>query len=152
MQKMHFEIIIHGNPQDVWDAIVNSQKYRKWSSVFHQGSCFEGGWEKGDRIRFLTCNKNDEKEGMIAEIAESRKYSFISVKHLGYISGGVEDTSSEKVKQFAPAYENYTFTPIGDDTKFEVDTDIEEDYVEMFSELWPKALKKLKDVVESENH
>ena len=85
-------------------------KYRKWSSAFHPDSCFEGGWEKGDRIYFLTCNKSNEKEGMIAEIAESRKYSFISVKHLGYISGGVEDTSSEKVRQFAPAYENYTFT------------------------------------------
>jgi hypothetical protein len=148
MQKMHFKIIIHGKPQEVWDAVVDSQKYREWTSVFHPDSCFEGGWEKGNRICFLACSKNGEKEGMIAEIAESRKYSFISIKHLGYISGGVEDTISEKVKQFAPAYENYSFTPIGDNTKFEVDIDIEEDYVEMFSALWPKALKKLKETVE----
>ncbi len=149
MHKMHFEIIIHGNPQEVWDAVVDSQKYRKWSSVFHPDSCFEGGWEKGNRIRFLTCSKIDDREGVIAEIAENKKHTFISVKHVGIITGGVEDTSSEKVKQFTPAYENYSFTPIGDDTKFEVDTDIEEDYVEIFRELWPKALKKLKDTVES---
>lgn len=149
MQKMHFEITIHGIPQDVWNAIVDPQKYQQWTSAFHEGSCFEGGWEEGDSIHFLTINQEGKKEGMIAEIAKSKKYSFISIRHLGYISGGKEDTSSEKVKQWAPAYENYTFSQVEDNTKFEVDTDVEEDYVEMFSELWPKALKKLKETVES---
>ena len=48
-----------------------------------------------------------------------------------------------------PQHTKITLSQLGDDTKFEVDTDIEEDYVEMFSELWPKALKKLKDTVEN---
>ena len=68
---------------------------------------------------------------------------FISVKHLGYISGGVEDTSSERLDS-CPSIRKLHFLQLGDDTKFEVDTDIEEDYVEMFSELWPKALKSSK--------
>ncbi|HEX3020327.1 MAG TPA: hypothetical protein VHP36_08485 [Chitinispirillaceae bacterium] len=83
MQKMHFEITIHGNPKSVWDAIVDPQKYRNWTSAFHEGSYFEGGWEKGDKIRFITKNQKGEKEGMISEIAESKKYSFISIRHLG---------------------------------------------------------------------
>jgi hypothetical protein len=85
---------------------------------------------------------------MVAEIAESKKYSYISIRHLGYILDGREDTESEPVKQWAPAYENYTFSEMGKETRFEVDVDVEEQYLEMFREMWPKALEKLRVIAE----
>lgn len=47
---------------------------------------------------------------MTSEIAESRKPEFISIKHLGVVLAGKEDTTSEEAKKWAPAYENYTLT------------------------------------------
>ncbi len=85
---------------------------------------------------------------MFAEIAESKKPYFISIRHLGQILGGQEDTTSETAKKWAPAYENYTLTPSGDATKFEVDVDTDEEFSEMFRDVWPKALEKLKDIAE----
>jgi hypothetical protein len=85
---------------------------------------------------------------MTSEIAESQKYSFISIRHLGYILDGKEDTSSDEIKKWAPAYENYSFRKSGNATLFIVDVDVEENYVEMFTEMWPKALKLLKNVAE----
>jgi hypothetical protein len=151
MRKMHFEVSIGAKPEEVWDAIVDDEKYREWASPFHEGSYFEGGWEKGDAIRFLALNEKGEKEGMVSEIAESRKYSFISIRHLGQILGGVEDTTSDAVRKWAPAYENYTLTPLGDTTRFEVDLDAEDSFVDMFNEMWPKALEKLKNIAERRN-
>lgn len=150
MKKMHFEIIIHAKPEEVWDAIVDDKKYREWTSAFYEGSYFEGGWNKGDKIRFLALNEKGEKEGMFAEIAESKKYSFISIKHLGNILGGKEDMASEAAKKWVPAYENYTLTQQGEYTKFEVDIDrVDEELYDMFKDMWPKALEKLKQVAES---
>jgi hypothetical protein len=148
MRKMHFEIAIRASPKEVWDAIVNDKKYREWTSVFQEGSYFEGGWEKGDKIRFLALNDKGEKEGMVSEIAEGRKYSFISIRHLGQILSGVEDTTSDAVKKWTPAYENYTLTKMGEITKFEVDFDANEQFYSFFPEVWPKALEKLKAIAE----
>ncbi len=148
MQKIHFEILIRANPQKVWDAVVEDKKYREWTAAFSPSSYFEGGWEKGDKIRFIGLDENGVKGGMVAEIAENREYSFISIRHLGYIQGAVEDTTSDAVRSWAPAYENYTFRKIGEETKFEVDVDVEDKYLEMFQDLWPKALKKLKEIAE----
>ena len=36
---------------------------RNWPLRAGKGSYFEGGWEKGDTIRFLALNENGEKEG-----------------------------------------------------------------------------------------
>ena len=71
-----------------------------------------------------------------------------SIRHLGIIHGGAEDTTSEVVKAWAPAYENYRLTRAGSGTKLEVEADVEDSYAAMFGEMWPKALAALKQVAE----
>jgi hypothetical protein len=149
MQKLHLEIEIDASAESVWDAIVSDAKYRQWTSAFQEGSYFEGGWNAGDKIRFIAINDKGEKEGMVSQIAESRYPSFISILHLGYLVNGIEDTTSEEVKKWAPSYENYTLESKGDQTVFKLDQDVNEEYYAMFLDIWPKALQKLKEISES---
>jgi len=148
MKKIRYEITINAKSEKVWDAVVNDKKYREWTTPFQEGSYFEGGWNRGDKIRFLALNEKGEEEGMVSEIAESRKPYFISIRHLGVVLGGKEDTTSEEAKKWAPAYENYTFTAEGDMTRFSVDVDTDESLYEFFKDVWPKALEKLKEIAE----
>lgn len=148
MDRIHFEISIDAEPEKVWNAIIDQSNYREWTTPFGPNCKFEGGWEKGDKIRFLGTSDDGKTEGMVAEIAESRKYSFISIRHLGYVHGDKEDTTSEAVRKWAPAYENYTLTKMKEWTRFEVDVDTEEEFMVMFSEMWPKALQRLKEIAE----
>ncbi len=148
MKKIHFEILIRAEPEKVWNAVTGDAEYREWAAEFDPHSRFEGGWEQGDGIRFIGMNDKGEIEGMAAEIAESRKPAFISIRHLGYVHGDSTDTTSEAVRKWAPAYENYTLTKIDGWTKFEVDADTEERFVELFGTMWPKALQRLKEVAE----
>ena len=149
MKKIHFDIDINVSREVVWDAVVNDEKYRLWTSAFHEGSYFEGGWNTGDTIHFLALNDKGEKEGMLSQIAESRFPEYISIRHVGFIMNGIEDTTSDDVKKWTPAYENYTFEKIDDGTtRFVVDMDAADEFVEMFSDMWPKALVKLKEVCE----
>lgn len=149
MKKLNLEIIINASPENVWDAIVNDTKYRIWTAAFNDGSFFEGGWNKGDTIRFIGLNEAGEKEGMISEIAESNYPEFISIRHLGYIIKGVEDTTSDAVKKWAPSYENYTLVKIDDNqTEFKLNMDVADEWYDMFLDMWPNAMAKLKEVVE----
>jgi hypothetical protein len=85
---------------------------------------------------------------MVAEIAKSTPYSYLSIRHLGFVQGEHEDTNSDAVKAWLPAYENYSFIDLGTATKFVVEVDAAESFEADFKEMWPKALAKLKDVAE----
>ncbi len=148
MKKIQQSIDIHASREDVWAAIISDKKYRAWTAVFHEGSYFEGGWQQGDKIKFLGDDEAGQQSGMVSEIAVSQHLKYISIHHLGLVTNGVEDYTSDEVKQWAPSFENYSFEKLGDVTRFSVETDIEEDYFEIFGELWAKALVKLKAVCE----
>ncbi len=144
MEKIHFETIINAPVEKVWDTMLEDETYRQWTRAFTKGSHFEGSWKEGEKILFL----DPEGDGMVSIIAENRLHEFISVKHIGIVKNGVEDTESEEAQKWAPAYENYTFTDHDGKTAVSVDMDIEEEYEAMFKEMWPKALDLLKDLCE----
>ncbi len=147
MKKIFQEIIIKNSPENVWDAVVNLSNYKKWASTFHEDTFFEGGWNKGDSILFLMINKEGQREGMVSEIAESRFPSFISIKHLGYVSNDLEDYTADK--NWQPAFENYTLEKISESsTLFKVEMDILDEYYDLLVDFWAKALIKLKEVCE----
>ena len=83
---------------------MNGQKH------FTAGSYYSGDWSKGSKILFLGPGEDGKTSGMVARIAENRPYEFISIEHLGEVVNGVEDLTSEKVKSWAGAHEDYTFT------------------------------------------
>jgi hypothetical protein len=149
MKKIHFSTTIHAPVEKVWDSIVNDAPYREWTDVFSPGSHFQGSWEKGSKILFLGPDpKTGAVGGMVSEIAESTLHKYISIRHLGMVHNGVEDTTSDEVKKWAPGYENYSFEARSGETVFAVDMDTTDEYYEYFIQVWPKALEKLKEVAE----
>lgn len=128
--------------------MLEDKTYREWTRAFHEGSYYEGSWKKGSEIRFLAKNDQGIPEGMFSRIKENREYQFISIEHLGIISDGKVDTTSDEVKKWASSFENYTFTDKGGQTEVGVELQVDENYVEMFEDMWPKALKLLKEICE----
>jgi hypothetical protein len=144
MKKLHFRVAINATRERVWDTMIGPETFRKWTRAFAEGSYYEGSWDKGSKIKFLT----PQGEGMSSEIADNRKHEFISIRHLGIIKNGKEDFTSPEVMAWAPSYENYTFTGRKGVTYVDVDMDIAPDYEKMFQDMWPKALDSLKKLCE----
>ena len=145
VKRVRFTATIKAPPATVWRHVVDPESYKRWTAAFAEGSRFEGSWETGAKIRFLS----PSGDGVVAEIAESRPTSFISIRHLGMISNGVEDTTSQAVLAWAPAYENYTFLQTPDGTSMVVDQDVAPEWEQHMREAWPKALALLKELSES---
>jgi hypothetical protein len=144
MEKQTFKISINAAPEKVWDILWNDITYPEWTSVFSPGSRAESDWKQGSKVLFL----NSENDGMVALIAENKPNEFMSFKHIGMIEKGVEDTESEKVRQWAGALENYTLRKVNGTTELSVDMDMTEEYKDYFLQTWPKALDKLKELSE----
>ncbi len=149
MQKLNFSITINTPKEKVWNTMLEDATYRLWTTPFSEGSYYKGDWSKGSKIIFLGPNPETGKEGgMVSKIAENKLNEYISIEHLGIINDGVEDTTSEEVKKWTPAFENYTFKDLKGKTELLVDMDINDEYKEMFEGMWPKALQVLKEIAE----
>lgn len=145
IRRIQFTVDIAAPVAEVFQIMLDPESYRDWTTAFAEGSSYEGEWREGQKIRFV----GPSGDGMLSEIAEHRPNEFTSIRHLGMISNGVEDTESESVRAWAPAYENYTFTSTPAGTHIVVDQDIVEKWEEYISEAWPKALQRLKELCEA---
>lgn len=150
MTTQKFSININAPKEKVWKAMLEDKTYREWTGAFHEGSYYEGSWKKGSTIQFLALD-NGKLSGMVSKIVENIPYEYISIEHVGEVSDGVIDSSSEGVKQWIGAHENYILKEKDGITTLTVElegNDINKDMAKMFEGMWPKALQKLKEIAE----
>lgn len=145
MNTLHFDTWIQAPREHVWRTTLFSPDYERWTATFCEGSRYEGSWAAGTTIRF--CGPNGD--GMLAEIAEHRPAEFVSIRHLGMVHNGVEDTTSEAVRAWAPCFENYTFSDEAGGTRLHVDVDVFGPHEDWMNQTWPQALLALKTLCET---
>lgn len=144
MEKKTYTVDINAPATKVWDMLWSETGYPEWTSAFTPGSNAITDWKKGSKVHFT----DGKGSGMVAIIEDLVPEKFMSFKHIGELKDGVEDTTSDKVKEWAGAHENYTLTEANGTTTVAVDMDINDQYLEMFDKIWPKALAKLKEICE----
>ncbi len=144
MEKQQFQIAIDAPRETVWNVLWNDTTYRQWTAPFSEGSHAVTNWEKGSKVLFLGADNS----GMVSMIADNIPNEFMSIKHLGVVANGVEDTESEAVKGWAGALENYRLRSVGNNTELTVEMDVNDEFKEYFADTWPKALDKIKELSE----
>jgi len=148
MKRLHFNIIIKAPVEKVWESMLGDSGYRTWTRVFSEGSFFRGEWKTGAKMLFLAPVEGSEG-GMVSRIKEAVPHSHVKIEHLGMFENGVEDTTSEKVKSWSGAEENYYFGKHADGTELRIESDMDEQYVQFFEQAWPQALGILKQNCEA---
>jgi len=144
MERQTFKITLDAPRETVWDILWNDETYREWTSVFSEGSRAETDWKQGSKVLFV----DGKGQGMVSTIAMKKAPEFMSFKHLGEVHDGVEDLTSEKVSKWSGALENYTLRNVNGKTELSVEMDITDEFKDYFVEIWPKALEKLKSIVD----
>ncbi|WP_157357065.1 SRPBCC family protein [Arthrobacter sp. U41] len=136
MEKLRYSVTIDAPVRDVWTTMLNDATYREWTSVFNSDSYYEGNWSQGSEIRFLGPDGDGSVAGMIATVEENRPHELISLRYIGQVVNGEDDTTSEAAKAFMGAHEKYAFSAAGGVTTVDVELDSEEEFVAMFDEAW----------------
>ena len=141
MKRQQFKITINAARERVWDVLLGTDTYPKWTAPFAEGSSVKTDWKKGSKTLFL----DGQGSGMVSEIAENIPNEFLSIRHLGEYKDGVEDLESE----WAGYLENYTLNTVDGKTELRVDIDLNEDFNEYMLKTWPQALDKVKEMAEN---
>ncbi|WP_205510037.1 SRPBCC family protein [Longitalea arenae] len=145
MEKQEFKITIDAPREKVWKVLWTDDSYRAWTAPFSEGSHAVSDWKKGSKVLFLDGNGM----GMVSKIDDAVPNEYMSFLHLGIVKDGVEDTESEEIKGWAGAHENYILKDVQGKTELQVELDIDEQHKEMFSDTFPKALQKVKELAEN---
>ena len=151
MKKIEFKEQIKASAQKVYDCMLglsDISTYEQWTAEFNPTSSYEGTWNKGDKIYFIATDENGKRAGMVSEIAENIPFEFVSIRHYGMLDGENEITSGELVESWAGCLENYSFKEHNGITTLKIEVETLDDYISYFQGTWPKALHKLKKIVE----
>jgi uncharacterized protein YndB with AHSA1/START domain len=145
MKKLEFKTDINASAKKVWETMLNPGTFKEWISASYPGSFFKGQWKQGENIQFLSA----ENAGTLANLVEVRPYEYILAKHTAVINpDGTEDRNSEQAKGWIGTTEAYTFTERNGKTEVKVEVNTNPEWEKMFTEGWPKGLKKLKEITE----
>ena len=152
MKTIQFKTNINAPVAKVYNTMLgleNKSTYQAWTAEFNPTSTYEGNWKKGTKILFIGIDESGEKGGMVAEIVENTPNKFVSIRHIGILQGNKEITEGEDVEKWAGGHENYSFEENNGITTVTVDVDVIEDFEDYFYKTFPKALEKLKSLLES---
>lgn len=149
MKTLYFEIDINAPVSEVYQKMLGKGTFEQWTSEFSPTSRYEGNWEKGSKILFLADEADGRECGMVSRINENKVNEFVSVEHLGLYESGQEIMKGEKVDPFSGALEEYTFAETENGTHLKIRMDAIPEWESYFMESWPRALKKLKQIIEA---
>lgn len=122
MTTLHFTIMIAAPSAAVRHVLLDEPMIRQWEASFAESSYYEGDWSEGSTIRFLTPGA----DGVVSVIAKNRPSEYLSIRHVGVVNQGIDDTASDELKASAPPeYEDY------------------------FTKTWPQPLHAVKRLTET---
>ena len=146
MKHIEFKVQISAPKETVWDALVNLDKYKIWAKAFSSDSQFIGDWKQGESITFFDPNLGGTK----AIFEELILYKRICARHIAiWNKDGSEDVESEEARKWMGTIESYTLNEEKGKTELIIEIHTHEDYINIFNNSWPKAIKLLKELCET---
>lgn len=144
MKKEKFTVVIDAPKEKVWNVLWNDDTYRKWTSVFSEGSKAVSDWKEGSKIQFLDA-KND---GMYSTISKCIDNEIMNFTHIGVVKNGVEQPLDDTIKNWSGSSENYALNETDEITTLTVEMDIIPEYLDYFNKTFPLALDLVKKLSE----
>ncbi len=146
MKKLRYFIMINASKEKVWYTMIGPETYKQWVKAFSSESQYKGEWKEGEHIIFFDPNMSGTK----AILEKVTPYENILVKHVALVNKEVtsEDTESNVAKSWIGTTESYNFEEKDNSTKFSVEVNTHEGFVQMFEDAFPEALQLLKGLCE----
>lgn len=143
MKIIKKSIEIAAPKEKIWDVLLQDHYGRIWMGIFSPGSHAVTDWKLGSKVLFTD---DSGSGGIFGRIVIKEPYDIISMEYDGILNDGTEDSESEQAKPWVGTHETYRLSMKGDKTLLEIEVDIIDDFYEMMSEQWDKALLKIEEL------
>ena len=144
-EVLHKSISINAALEKVWEVLINDHYNRIWYSEFNRGAYIKTDWKLGSKIMLNDGNGY----GLVGRIVQIDPPRAFKMEYLGFLENGREDLYSadaRNVKGFTEAYELRESKGI---TTLTIVQETSAEHLELFKNMWDKALKKIKQLGET---
>jgi hypothetical protein len=140
-------IVINATKEQVWDVLVQDQYTKLWYSEFSEGSHAITDWKEGSNVKYI----DNSNCGMVAKVVVNKPAEELSVEYTGEIIDGKEVYDSDNANAMKGGRETYKLSVNDGATVLYIESDMSEEYFEMMSAAWDRALLKIKELAEPKN-
>lgn len=144
MKILTFTSTIAAPAAKVWFTLWNDYSYRQWTGAFYPGSYAESDWQQGSRIQFLS-PKGDGIDSLITEMVPNEKMLFT---HQGTLKNFEPVSNDPESMMWKGATETYTLSESNGITSLTVQLQSSDEFIDHFSEVFPKSLAIVKQRAE----
>lgn len=145
MRKAVYEIEINATAEKVWDALLESENYKKWTAVFCPGSYLTGELNPGGRVHFLT----PDGYGMYSDVVFYTPNQHVLFMHIGEVVNFEEQPLNEESEKWTGAFEGYTLKEKDGKILLIAEVDLNPDDKVRFDKTFPGGLEKVKEMAEA---
>lgn len=140
--RLIFEITIPAPCSLVWDKLWGAESYSLWTSVFCEGSYYEGELKEGNRVHLLT----PEGLGMYSNVHRRIENQLFVFEHLGEIQSFKEILNADGSNTWSGAFEEYHLTAVNGQTHLRVEVNTLPQYTNFMNSSFPIALEALNTI------
>jgi uncharacterized protein YndB with AHSA1/START domain len=137
-------IDINAPAEQVWKVLTEDSLNRQWFAEFSEGTYADTDWKQGSKAVFVDATKC----GIIGHIEETTAPEKLVVVYDGQVVNGEEDFTSEVAQQIKGGKESYYLAHNNGTTQLKIEQDSSDEYYDMMSGMWDKALQKIKKLSE----
>jgi hypothetical protein len=144
-KQIQKSIDIRASKEKVWQILTDQKYLLQWYAAFSAGSRAETDWQTGSKAIF----QDDSNCGLVAHIVENKYAEKLIIEYDGEMINGKEVYDSPAAQAVKGGLECYYLRPDGDITHLAITCDMGEEYFQMMSDAWEKALDKIKKMSEA---
>jgi len=148
LTTLHFERSIDSDIENVFHTMIAEDTYAQWTASFAAGSHYDGSWDEGNKIKFISPNEMGEMNGMLAKVKENKSPEKLVLEYIGIVQNNEEITEGNEVERWKGGTETYILKEEGGKTLLNIDADVPTDEQGFFLEAWEKSLISLKEICE----
>ncbi|UIR56816.1 hypothetical protein LZQ00_03120 [Sphingobacterium sp. SRCM116780] len=144
LTRLNYQIEIQADNEKVWNCLWEPENYKKWTSMFSEGSYYQTEeLVTGNKIQLLT----PKGDGMYSLLKIVVPNELLVLQHLGEIQNFKELPIDPT---WGNAEEGYELVKKENSTLLLVYVDTLENYIDSMNKAFPPALSLLKNLAEQE--
>jgi uncharacterized protein YndB with AHSA1/START domain len=141
MKEMQFTIDIRATKKKVWDTLWQDKTLREWAGLIDPGTYMVGELKEGNEVQFISGNGY----GVTTLVEKAVPNEFLQFRH----QADTQDSGKqERAQEWTGGKESYSLAEKDGTTTLTAAFDVPPEMEDYFSDNYPKALERVKELAE----
>lgn len=143
MKELTYSIKIHASKERIRTTLWSDKTFRDWSGLIDEGTYLVGEVVEGNIVQFISSVNG---YGVTSLVKECIPFEYVKLLH----EADTKETGRlSREKEWTGGAESYRLVTQGEDNYLIITSDMPDNLVDLFNQLLPNALNRIKVLAES---